>query len=270
MSIGAGTLVALSVGVRPGRTQLPIGPIPSPSYLNNPHWFFTLEEWLTIEQGTALFIPTDVDPGAIEAEVVNYIDKLLGSFYTALDNTAGANRIFAGGPFGNPKTFGQSPRGDFAGFLPLPRVKRLAWERECARLRDVYRRGIQDMNEIAARLFALDLSFIDLLPLQQEAVMEELRRNSQDFFLTFFDHTMEGMYADPVYGGNRNGVGWVYIGWEGDAQPIGYSAAELANPGACRQLDPVLLERAGLRRVLSDQTALLRQQGIQLLQGCAS
>ena len=32
-------------------------------------------------------------------------------------------------------------------------------------------------------------------------------------------HTMEGMFADPVYGGNKDFAGWVLVGFPG-AQPL--------------------------------------------------
>ena len=38
------------------------------------------------------------------------------------------------------------------------------------------------------------------------------------------------MYGAPEYGGNRDGVGWAYIGYEGDVQPRGYSDAEVSQP----------------------------------------
>jgi len=44
---------------------------------------------------------------------------------------------------------------------------------------------------------------------------------------TFLDiaiqHTLEGCFAPPEYGGNRQGGGWRMIGIEGDSQPLGYS-----------------------------------------------
>ena len=38
------------------------------------------------------------------------------------------------------------------------------------------------------------------------------------------------MYGPPEYGGNRDGIGWAYIDYEGDVQPRGYSDAEVSQP----------------------------------------
>ena len=43
--------------------------------------------------------------------------------------------------------------------------------------------------------------------------------SAQAFFNTVRTHTMEGMFADPVYGGNKDFAGWQLIGFPG-AVPI--------------------------------------------------
>ena len=43
-------------------------------------------------------------------------------------------------------------------------------------------------------------------------------------------HCCEGMYGAPEYGGNKDGVGWAYLGRDGDVQPRGYSDAEVSGP----------------------------------------
>jgi hypothetical protein len=40
------------------------------------------------------------------------------------------------------------------------------------------------------------------------------------------------MYGDPVYGGNRAGVGWKFIAFEGDVQPRGFTSTEVTAPEA--------------------------------------
>ena len=42
---------------------------------------------------------------------------------------------------------------------------------------------------------------------------------AQEFFNTIRTHTMEGMFADPIYGGNKDFAGWRLVGFPG-AQPI--------------------------------------------------
>ena len=43
--------------------------------------------------------------------------------------------------------------------------------------------------------------------------------SAQVFFNTVRAHTMEGMFADPIYGGNKDFAGWRLIGFPG-AQPV--------------------------------------------------
>ena len=39
--------------------------------------------------------------------------------------------------------------------------------------------------------------------------------NGRAFFELLLQNTREGFFADPVYGGNRNMVGWKMIGYPG-------------------------------------------------------
>ena len=39
--------------------------------------------------------------------------------------------------------------------------------------------------------------------------------SAQSFFHTLRRHTLEGMFSDPVYGGNRNLAGWKLVGYPG-------------------------------------------------------
>ena len=39
---------------------------------------------------------------------------------------------------------------------------------------------------------------------------------SSSFFALFRQNVLEGMLADPAYGGNRGMVGWKYVGFPGD------------------------------------------------------
>ena len=47
------------------------------------------------------------------------------------------------------------------------------------------------------------------------------------FTALLFEHTIEGLYATPEYGGNRGLVGWKDIGFPGDSQPRGYTSNEV-------------------------------------------
>lgn len=66
-------------------------------------------------------------------------------------------------------------------------------------------------------------SFVKLSPENQDAVLTEMERNAATGFTpnsaTFFnlvrDHTLQGMFCDPYYGGNANFVGWDLLGYPG-------------------------------------------------------
>src|SRR5436190_14104993 len=79
--------------------------------------FFTDDEYAVVDAACAMLIPTDDDPGATEARVVDYIDTLLGAF------TFDPPRIWAGGPFSG-RAGGTAA---FEDFLPLSALEELAW-----------------------------------------------------------------------------------------------------------------------------------------------
>jgi gluconate 2-dehydrogenase gamma chain len=57
------------------------------------------------------------------------------------------------------------------------------------------------------------------------------------FFNTVRTHTMEGMFADPVYGGNKNFAGWRLVGFPG-AQPI-FTPEDMASTQAFNR-EPIM------------------------------
>ena len=183
--------------------------------------FFSDDEYRIVEAACARLIPTDDDPGALEAGVVDYIDGYLGAF------TFDPPRIWAGGPFSGR----HGGAAGFDQFLPVSPLDELAWrtriegslgrpEREwngpVVGLQERYREG----------LVALGADFADLGPDEQT---ERLKANPR-FTALMYDHACEGMYGAPEYGGNRDLVGWRYIDFEGDVQPRGYTDAEVSGP----------------------------------------
>lgn len=65
------------------------------------------------------------------------------------------------------------------------------------------------------------------------------------FFAMVWAHTVEGMFCDPAYGGNRDGAGWKLIGFPGTQ--FGYAAEEMRY-GADLTTKP-LLTLADIRRL---------------------
>jgi gluconate 2-dehydrogenase gamma chain len=102
---------------------------------------------------------------------------------------------------------------------------------------DFYRRGLAQLDEHCRKTY--QKSFVKLSAAQQDEVIGVLEQGkaggfeyptAQAFFNTLRTHVLEGMFADPVYGGNRNFAGWQLVGFPG-AQ-LFYTPADLASSGA--------------------------------------
>ncbi len=175
--------------------------------------FFTAHEWQTIEAATARIYPTDEDPGAKEAGVVRYIDHYL----------SGIEYVYAA--------------ADGSGFLKLSGKLADAWRMRIGRLQTIYRQGIRNLDGLAQESFGRD--FKKLKPHQQDGILELMSEQPKpapvsltqtaplssalqgvgDDGMGFFEalclHTRQGMFCDPVYGGNKNRVGWDLVGFPG-------------------------------------------------------
>jgi gluconate 2-dehydrogenase gamma chain len=173
--------------------------------------FFTEHEWATIEAATARIYPSGADFGAREAKVTRFIDRYLSDI----------DYVFAS--------------ADGAGFLVLGGRDADAWRARIAKLQTTYREGVLRLDEIATRTF--DAPFVRLSGADRDRALEilsgapkptEIRlgetgeahiQNIADDGLGFFAalalHTRQGMFCDPVYGGNHDRVGWRLIGFPG-------------------------------------------------------
>jgi gluconate 2-dehydrogenase gamma chain len=93
-------------------------------------------------------------------------------------------------------------------------------------LQDFYRRGIASLDAHCRATYKE--SFVHLTSEKQDEVIAALEEGkaseftyptAREFFVTLRVHTMEGMFADPLYGGNRDFAGWRLVGFPG-AQAI--------------------------------------------------
>ena len=101
-----------------------------------------------------------------------------------------------------------------------------------ADLQDFYRRGLASLDAYCQK--TQKAPFTRLSAAQQDEVIKALDTGkatdftwptAQAFFNTMRVHTIEGMFADPVYGGNKDFAGWRLVGFPG-AQPQ-FSAADM-------------------------------------------
>src|SRR6516162_8753453 len=60
------------------------------------------------------------------------------------------------------------------------------------------------------------------------------------FFNTVRTHTMEGMFADPIYGGNKDFTGWRLVGFPGGQ--LEFTAADMQSSGPFTRLPIVGLQ----------------------------
>jgi len=231
--------------------------------------FLTGRERETLEALCDRVIPPDDAPGAKALGAARYIDRLLAQRFDR-----GTPFIFAGGPFsgraphpdndtGAPAR--RRPRNDFRKPVPLTRLQRLYWEAELygskrlpevaaldaqyggelIGLRDVYRTGLGQVDERSRSTFGAPYS--RLTTAQQDELFDTMDRDARNFPPdtrrggNFFDrviqHTFEGCFSAPEYGGNRRGAGWDLVGLDGDSQPLGYSIFSRATNGYVERPD---------------------------------
>jgi gluconate 2-dehydrogenase gamma chain len=201
-------------------------PGPPPTVVGTPppsSTVFAPSEQRTLRAAVARIIPAQApdDWSAADAGADEYIAGLL----------AGVAHIYAGGPV----------RADFPDFQALSRVKQIGWSAEVQRLRQLYQDGLAQLDALAGGDFAA------APPEVQDAILTDLDDRGSDFFTALFNHTMEGVYAHPVYGGNRNYRAWQAFGYAGDVHGVrfphigpadapwnvygGYAPQEMAEPG---------------------------------------
>jgi gluconate 2-dehydrogenase gamma chain len=89
-------------------------------------------------------------------------------------------------------------------------------------LQPFYRRGLNALEAYCQKTYKA--SFVRLGAARQNEVITALQNGKatefdwptpQAFFNTLRTHTIEGMFSDPIYGGNKDFAGWRLIGFPG-------------------------------------------------------
>jgi gluconate 2-dehydrogenase gamma chain len=102
---------------------------------------------------------------------------------------------------------------------------------------DFYRRGLASLDAYCRATH--NAPFVKLDAARQDAAIKAIEDNKATgftwpsaaaFFNTLRTHTMEGMFADPVYGGNKDFAGWRLVGFPG-AQVL-FTEAEMRSKDA--------------------------------------
>jgi gluconate 2-dehydrogenase gamma chain len=141
-------------------------------------------------------IPADnLSPSGGDCGVANFIDRQLAGAYGT-----GA-RLYRQGPF--PK--GKPEQGYQLSLNP----------------REFFRAGIASANEFTRKTWAKDFDRLNeeqritALKTMEAGKAEFAGFGSAMFFNALLQLTMEGFFADPIYGGNRDMASWKMVGYPG-------------------------------------------------------
>lgn len=187
---------------------------------------FTMDQRRTLDAALARIIPAEspTDWSAASVGAGDYIEKLLSG-----DNVMYAASLIAPEPT----------------YQDLSRVKDIGWTDEVKKLRALYQDGLIELDRRASGTTSPPPgAFADVPQDTQDRILRQLDHEGSQFFAALYDHTMEGVYSHPVYGGNKNREAWAAFGYEGDVhgrrfpeQPGpwnefgGYTPEEIAQPG---------------------------------------
>ena len=139
---------------------------------------FTAEEATAITAAAERIFPADSEtPGATDAAVVIYIDRQLA------------------GPHGRDKY--RYTKGPWIKSVPEH------GNQDKATPQQIYREGIPTLGP----------DFAAQSPEEQDRRLTAIERTP--FFAQLRAHTIEGMFCDPLHGGNANLVGWKMINFPG-------------------------------------------------------
>ncbi|HSM54540.1 MAG TPA: gluconate 2-dehydrogenase subunit 3 family protein [Candidatus Sulfomarinibacteraceae bacterium] len=225
-------LIPARVPVSAQYPEVPYPPraIPEPGPLR----FFTPHEAQTVETFSARLLPgTPDDPGAREAGVVYYMDNLLAEL------EGFAEPVYREPPFAETYE-GDAPPADGEGafnviWVPEDEIERYGYQ-SVLTPREVFRLGVAGLDRYANEQF--DEDFVDLSEEQQDEIIQAMvdgeatgfdPLSAEAVFHTFRRYTNEGMFSDPVYGGNRDMVGWKLIGYPGAQRA--YTVEEIQTEG---------------------------------------
>src|SRR5215472_4990921 len=139
--------------------------------------FFTAAEARVVQAACERIFPSDeTGPGAKEAGVVIYIDRQLA------------------GPYGKDKY--RYTKAPFVESVPEHGYQSKETPRE------IYKKGIEALG-----------NFADLPASEQDQKLRAIQTTI--FFRALRQHTIEGMFSDPMHGGNAGLIGWQLIGYPG-------------------------------------------------------
>jgi gluconate 2-dehydrogenase gamma chain len=194
----AGAAGVAAGGVLGGEAEAKEKPAQPPPPLK----FLTKPEFALVTAMAETIWPTDeLGPGARVAGVGYYIDGQLASGWGM------GQRWYMQGPFVQPQDSGHG--------WQTPMVPR-----------DIYRASLPAFDAYAVSKYGKP--YVELPATTQAQALDDLRLGrvpvslsgattfaGSDFYAMFRQNVLEGMLSDPSYGGNRDMVGWKWVGFPG-------------------------------------------------------
>jgi gluconate 2-dehydrogenase gamma chain len=193
--LGAGTAVAASLAPPAAEAQTATTASNAPPDAE-PLLTLTQTEHAFVVAAADAFIPADdLSPSGSQCGVAAFIDRQLAGAY------GGGARLYRDGPFtkGKPELGYQLPLNP----------------------REFFRAGIAAANEWSRKTYGHDFDRLDpdkrieALKAMESGKAEFAGFSSRMFFNALLDISMEGFFADPIYGGNRNMASWKMVGYPG-------------------------------------------------------
>jgi gluconate 2-dehydrogenase gamma chain len=185
------SLVLISTATLAGEAPALVGDLRT----EEPHRFLNESERRFLLSAVDCLIPPDESwPGAAEAGVVNYIDLQMAGAWGR------GEMLYRHGPFRK----GAPTQGYQLEYTPA----------------ELFRRSILAIN---AHFTSQGKSFDQLPAEEKDEYLSSLEKGDIDldgvpaniFFDFLLQHTVEGFFSDPIYGGNKNKIAWKMIGFPG-------------------------------------------------------
>lgn len=233
---GVSTMMPMQMHLPDQYPDIPFAPPqPPPNILT----VLTADEGKEVEALTARIYPGDVsDPGAREAGVTNFIDKQLAFHDGFVEYT------YTHPPHAKAYEGDQPPdqKSDELGeivWVKKSEIERYGYQ-SIRKPVDRYRAGLKSVNDYSISKFGK--KYVDLSETEQDQVLSDMEAgNAADFFKDptdkqFFkmlqNDTIQGMFSDPAYGGNRDMIGWKQIGYPGAQRA--YTPVDMNTEGPVR------------------------------------
>jgi gluconate 2-dehydrogenase gamma chain len=194
--VGTAAAAGISPTVEAATPATPAAQQPSSTSTKDGYTFLTATEAAFVEAFVDAIVPADeLTPSGTALGLAVFIDRQLAGAWGKGD------RLYRQGPWkeGSP---GQGYQ------LPLTPA-------------EFFRTGIDGVNRHCKE--ANGKEFDRLTAAEKQKVLEDLDKGTltlghasgKQFFDMAYQTTMEGLFADPIYGGNRNKAAWKMIGYPG-------------------------------------------------------